>query len=78
MSALVEWGRRKAALLGSTQLGDSGTRTGPWASFLPQSPCSPVKGLEDVWTIPHAPITPVSLVQPQHHQPARVGIRMPG
>lgn len=62
MSALVEWGRRKAALLGSTQLGDSGTGTGPWASFLPQSPCSPVRGLEDLWTIPHAPIAPLSLV----------------
>lgn len=44
MSALVEWGRRKAALSGSTQLGDSGTGTGPWASFLPQSPCSRGRG----------------------------------
>lgn len=78
MSALVEWGRRKAALLGSTELGDSGTGTGPWASFLPQSPCSPVRGLEDLWTTPHALITSLSLVQPQYHQLARLGTRMPG
>lgn len=76
MSALVEWGRRKAALSGSTQLSDSGTGTDPWALFLPQSPCSPGRGLEDLWTTPHAPIVPVSLVQ--HHEPARLGTRMPG
>lgn len=75
MSALVEWGQRKAALSGSTQLG---TATGPWASFLPQSPSSPVSGLKDLWTTPHACIVPVSLVQPQHHQPVRLGTRMPG
>lgn len=75
MSALVEWGRRKAALSGSTQLG---TGTGPWASFLPQSPCSPDNGLEELWATLHACITLVSLVEPQHHQPVRLGMRMPG